>query len=246
MYRTVYGPSINPQSVISFLRFAVDLRGFRLRLLIICSLGRTILEKYLLLFSEDGNVGTKLGIQGWLRLWKRLFLSVNRKVTRVTEPVLAESRSISISCVRVSQDATHDNSCVRPRVAASLRGREDLAIIQGKWAIAFFVSAFLLCHGNGRRGTKVKGFSKCADSYRQKKREARTFYSTTEVSVFLLSDTENANVRVHSNISSIHSSFTRHERLFSYNHNSLWYIWITRQFIICRKFVSYRTNILMF
>lgn len=50
---------------------------------------------------------------------------------------------------------------------------EDLAVIQGKWAIAFFVSAFLLCHGNGRAAwNKGKGvFKTRRDSYRQRKKK---------------------------------------------------------------------------
>lgn len=129
-----------------------------------------------------------------------------------TEPVLAESRSISISCVRVSQDATYDNSCVRPRVAASLRGREDLAVIQGKWAIAFFVSAFLLCHGNGRAvWNKGKGVFKTRRFLPVEKKK-RMFYSTTEVSVFIVGHWEcRSSTRILDRF-----EFTRHERFFSF------------------------------
>lgn len=68
-----------------------------------------------------------------------------------------ESRRISISCVR-SQDATHDNSCVQhARCRVVTRKRILYIVIQGKWASMFFVSAFLLCHANGRIRNKDKG-----------------------------------------------------------------------------------------
>jgi len=62
---------------------------------------------------------------------------------------------------------------------------EDLAVIQGKWAIAFFVSVFLLCQAtDAPRGTKVKGFLKYADSLTNRKKIMQTFYSTARVSYY--------------------------------------------------------------
>lgn len=67
---------------------------------------------------------------------------------------------------------------------------EDLAVIQGKWAIAFFVSVFLLCQATDAPcGTKVKGFLKYADSYQQKKNNADVLFDRK--SFVLLSNTGN-------------------------------------------------------
>lgn len=170
MHRTIHGPSTNPQSVISLLRLAADWRGFSLRLLIICSLERAMLEKYLLLFSEDGNVGMKLALT--LISEKGSFCPVNLgEGCRERNPFrqnLVAFQLVACAFLKMPRTIIRAYGHALPRryaeerILPSFRANEPLR--------SLYLLSFCAMATDAPCGTKVKGFSKRADSYRQEKK----------------------------------------------------------------------------